>query len=239
MKYRHNGFTLIELLVVIAIIAILAAVLFPIFASAKEQANKTKCMNNLRQIGTALTKYCDNWNGTYPMSIYLDKFQRPAKGGRFYSWDGASGNVYKYLSWHDSIWSDIKSMSVFQCPTLKNVSWGGSYSYLNVDQGGNNSYQMNASLSGCKQAAIKKPSYTFAVGHTSGGFWCISSALMVQCLKGLDGKKPSESPNNRTLFPHTDGSSFTFADGHVAYLKYNADQLTDYRAWNESAPATK
>ena len=57
LTHRGRGFTLIELLVVIAIIAILAAILFPVFAQAREQARKTTCTSNLRQIGLAMTSH--------------------------------------------------------------------------------------------------------------------------------------------------------------------------------------
>lgn len=60
----RGGFTLIELLVVIAIIAILAAILFPVFAKAKARALQTKCLSNCRQIGLALQQYIDDWDGT-------------------------------------------------------------------------------------------------------------------------------------------------------------------------------
>ena len=62
-----TGFTLIELLVVIAIIAILAAILFPVFAQAREKARQTACLSNLKQIGTALRMYADDHDGSYPM----------------------------------------------------------------------------------------------------------------------------------------------------------------------------
>jgi len=63
---RRKGFTLIELLVVIAIIAILAAILFPVFARARAQARKTRCISNLRQIGLAMNMYCTDTEGVLP-----------------------------------------------------------------------------------------------------------------------------------------------------------------------------
>lgn len=63
---HRKAFTLIELLVVIAIIAILAAILFPVFARAREQARKTRCLANLRQIGTAMSMYCSDYDGILP-----------------------------------------------------------------------------------------------------------------------------------------------------------------------------
>jgi prepilin-type N-terminal cleavage/methylation domain-containing protein/prepilin-type processing-associated H-X9-DG protein len=66
-KLRFNkGFTLIELLVVIAIIAILAAILFPVFAQAREQARKTSCLSNCKQIGTAMQMYAQDWDEMLP-----------------------------------------------------------------------------------------------------------------------------------------------------------------------------
>ena len=71
---RHHtarrGFTLIELLVVIAIIAILAAILFPVFAQAREAARKTQCVSNLKQLGTAITLYTQDYDEIYPMANY-------------------------------------------------------------------------------------------------------------------------------------------------------------------------
>ena len=74
MRKTHSecGFTLIELLVVIAIIAILAAILFPVFAQAKEAAKKTQCLSNFRQIGVALEMYNQDSDFTYPQSKMTD-----------------------------------------------------------------------------------------------------------------------------------------------------------------------
>ena len=65
---KRSGFTLIELLVVIAIIAILAAILFPVFARAREKARQTSCISNLKQVGIAFTMYLGDYDGMYPMT---------------------------------------------------------------------------------------------------------------------------------------------------------------------------
>ena len=69
-RAEASGFTLIELLVVIAIIAILAAILFPVFAQAREAARKTTCLSNMKQIGPAMMMYIQDYDETYPQSEY-------------------------------------------------------------------------------------------------------------------------------------------------------------------------
>jgi prepilin-type N-terminal cleavage/methylation domain-containing protein len=71
MLNRRRGFTLIELLVVIAIIAILAAILFPVFARAREKARQTTCVSNLRQLGMALHQYASDWGEVFPRDKYM------------------------------------------------------------------------------------------------------------------------------------------------------------------------
>jgi len=70
MNTRRTGFTLIELLVVIAIIAILAAILFPVFAQAREKARQTSCLSNLKQIGLGFMQYVQDNDETYPLVDY-------------------------------------------------------------------------------------------------------------------------------------------------------------------------
>jgi prepilin-type N-terminal cleavage/methylation domain-containing protein len=73
MSRRRNAFTLIELLVVIAIIAILAAILFPVFAHAREKARQTSCLSNAKQLGTATMMYVQDYDETYPKAEFVDQ----------------------------------------------------------------------------------------------------------------------------------------------------------------------
>ncbi|MCW5937557.1 MAG: prepilin-type N-terminal cleavage/methylation domain-containing protein [Fimbriimonadaceae bacterium] len=94
---RKRGFTLIELLVVIAIIAILAAILFPVFARAKEAAKATTCGSNLRQMGIGFQMYMSDSDDTYPLAAY--------------STDTG------FLLWHDLVDPYVKNKDVWLCPT--------------------------------------------------------------------------------------------------------------------------
>src|SRR5947208_15595614 len=99
----RQGFTLIELLVVIAIIAILAAILFPVFAQAREKARQTGCLSNLKQIGTGLMMYTQDYDEAYPCNWY---------GGL---WDTLpNGKQYK---WMDAVYPYVKNEQVFSCPS--------------------------------------------------------------------------------------------------------------------------
>src|SRR5438270_13493252 len=78
---RRNGFTLIELLVVIAIIAILAAILFPVFAQAREKARAAACLSNTKQIALALIAYTQDYDENFPTSLWVGP--NPNAGGRY------------------------------------------------------------------------------------------------------------------------------------------------------------
>src|SRR6478672_9290490 len=97
MKKSHpSGFTLIELLVVIAIIAILAAILFPVFARARESARRATCLSNLKQLGTSFQMYAQDWEETYPSGLVL-AVPGPAAAGSYavmYSKTPANAVVY-------------------------------------------------------------------------------------------------------------------------------------------------
>lgn len=102
---KRNGFTLIELLVVIAIIAILAAILFPVFAQARESARTTGCLSNLNQIGKAVMMYIQDYDETLLMKRYLGQT----------CLNQEYGNTVSTRSWKHVIYPQIKNTEVFKC----------------------------------------------------------------------------------------------------------------------------
>ncbi len=97
---RKTGFTLIELLVVIAIISILAAILFPVFARARENARRTSCLSNQKQLGLGMIQYAQDND---------EKFPNLANAGT-----GQNG----FYTWDDAIEPYVKSKAVYQCPSV-------------------------------------------------------------------------------------------------------------------------
>ena len=90
---RSFGFTLIELLVVIAIIAILAAILFPVFAQAREKARATSCLSNGKQIGLGFMQYVQDFDETYPHQQFYN-----VTANKWYHWQAA---IQPYIKSHD------------------------------------------------------------------------------------------------------------------------------------------
>lgn len=106
-RRTRRGFTLIELLVVIAIIAILAAILFPIFTSARARAKDTTCVNNVKQLMTSIQTYCSDNNGRLP------GVQNPSSG----YWDDYKQQIFNY----------VKNENIFICPSDKTQGIQTSY----------------------------------------------------------------------------------------------------------------
>jgi len=98
MNTARSGFTLIELLVVIAIIAILGAILFPVFAQAREKARQASCLSNQKQIGLGILMYSQDYDETYPMAFQVDV-----------SWVN--------VTWPQLVQPYIKNLMVFTCPS--------------------------------------------------------------------------------------------------------------------------
>lgn len=113
-RLSRQGFTLIELLVVVAIIAIIAAILFPVFASAREKARQTTCESNLRQIGLATLQYVEDYDEmTFPYAV------GGGQSGEYYYWFGSQDPSGSYhLDQHGLLQPYMKNTPIEACPDL-------------------------------------------------------------------------------------------------------------------------
>jgi prepilin-type N-terminal cleavage/methylation domain-containing protein/prepilin-type processing-associated H-X9-DG protein len=219
---KHKGFTLIELLVVIAIIALLAAILFPVFARARENARRASCQSNLKQIGLGITQYVQDNDERMPVvnrSMGLD--------------NSTSQFTSDQYMWSDAIQPYTKSLQVFRCPSGSKVtappaagqaigSWGSRvYSYVPtlhfVEPDLNCAWSTKGPTSPpyapAKISEWEEPAATFMVGEPQqlDGYWLITHSTST-----------SYSTCCQPNPIHLEGSNFLYCDGHVKWLKPTA-----------------
>ena len=207
---KHQGFTLIELLVVIAIIAILASILFPVFARARENARRTSCSSNLKQIGLGIIQYVQDYDELYP--------RRTLGPG------GGNG-----ATWANIVQPYIKSTQIFQCPSdsSKEISdyW---MSGLPADQQFHISYLYNTDIARSSDASIQAPSGTVSVvdggtnptGSNNPVDWLSQpkgKAFLIRPFIG-DDTTDTEGKGEDFAAPsarHLETANVLYADGHV------------------------
>lgn len=230
MINKRRGFTLIELLVVIAIIAILAAILFPVFARARENARRASCQSNLKQIGLGFIQYTQDYDEKLPSNQY--------------AWSGTG-----LINWDEAIYPYVKSVQLFVCPSYTNPT-NGTAQY-NADSTGtsllnqwtgtpNRDYAMNAYLMAgmastiggladnngfLSQAAINNPAEVFLAGEslrTNMGGWYASIIYAHSGSPQITYARTNVSSSTGTGVAHFDGANWLYVDGHVKWLKPNA-----------------
>ena len=187
-----KGFTLIELLVVIAIIAILAAILFPVFARAREKARQTSCLSNVKEIGLALHMYNQDYDEKLPLS------------GGYRAFTELSDPIgYKY--WFMATEPYIKNSQIFSCPSYANTlcySGGTSGSHPDFPDGVN--YGYNTYANGLKIANIKHPACLLLVADGTNNYFRIQRA-------------PDSNHYEWGMTRHNDGWNAVLADGHAKW----------------------
>lgn len=198
----RKGFTLIELLVVVAIIAILAAILMPVFAQAREKARSTSCLSNLKQIGTGSVMYAQDYD-----EMVLPHCQR--------DFTDPTGSVYWY--WFELIQPYVKNLQVIVCPSHKGAVGGkglvGSYGYL-CD--GFTTDPASPNYTGVGLYGI----YSLASLYYPGELVMFGESEKATCRVCPDRHDHSFPPVWRVQRRHQGGSNYSFFDGHAKWLRY-------------------
>lgn len=207
-RKKNTGFTLIELLVVIAVIAILAAILFPVFQKVRENARRISCASNMRQLGLGFAQYVQDSDETLPGAtngaqggvgqlggwMYINSFTTNASTPN--GMDATKGSIYSY----------IQSTQVYVCPDDS------------LGQQSHDSYSMNACLLSPKVGQVFP-------GKSLARFDATASWLMLgeetNTTSSVTGSSDDGylSINNPVSARHTDGSNAVFLDGHTKWYR--------------------
>lgn len=206
MKNNRRGFTLIELLVVIAIIAILAAILFPVFARAREKAKQASCQSNLKQIALAVIMYAGDYDAQMPGYTELNP-----------------GNSW----WYTKVAPYVKNTQILQC-TTNNIwhnpimygPWFGLWSWTNKISVDDTTHPSTTAFLYEGECAV--------YNHTSG----IVRPRHSNC--PATDAAPSSYAINADYGAHNGGENMMFIDGHVKWYGMSTvmDQLYAWNSWN-------
>jgi prepilin-type N-terminal cleavage/methylation domain-containing protein/prepilin-type processing-associated H-X9-DG protein len=220
---KRRAFTLIELLVVIAIIAILAAILFPVFARARENARRASCQSNLKQIGLGVLQYVQDYDEKYPIAWYGASYPggyqdvtqtEVGTPGAFFKFctSGTCGSSYQnWLSWMDIIYPYVKSVQIFKCPSSVDLEVYPDYIFSGAFSGVARSYYGAASGNGTTSLAeIERAAEVAMIWGTGGG-------LSYEARYGNNGWASSipRWPDEHVV--HLEGINITYGDGHVKW----------------------
>lgn len=223
---KCRGFTLVELLVVIAIIGILAAILFPVFARARENARRTSCLSNLKQISLGYMMYIQDYDERFPAN---------------FAYPGGA----PYLSYFAAVTSYLKSKQVWYCPSHSsdvtlgsNGAWGpwqttdrSVHYYQNYLIGGNDVVS-SASYIRKHIADIKTPAEVFLLWETDPSL-IFSNYNQVW---SRNAGRPGYNTGDAGI--HLEGDNYVYVDGHVKWHKrsavsYKSSATQDRRfSWN-------
>jgi len=210
MRSIKRGFTLIELLVVIAIVAILAAILFPVFAQARDKARSTSCLSNARQIGVAFMMYAQDYDEYLPLTTF------PVLSN----------------SWTDTVQPYIKNRGIFRCPSDGSANWErplanetavrrASY-FLNAWMAGSNIYgRLSAIDSPASVIYMAESADNITRDHFHPFYWGNPSEQTSAFMQNLTFDPQRDLTKELALERHQGGFNVAYADGHAKWVKWS------------------
>jgi prepilin-type N-terminal cleavage/methylation domain-containing protein/prepilin-type processing-associated H-X9-DG protein len=198
---RRQGFTLIELLVVIAIIAILASILFPVFAKAREKGRQTSCLNNIKQISLGIVQYAQDFDEMLPPNATAC-YSYPSPDGTIINIAPPQAMLWMYI-----VYPYVRNVQIFVCPSY-NQEW--SSTLYDAACG----YGKNTHLSSVALGRMDDPVRTVLVDD------CNYYLADWDVIADPDDTGPSTSDNaDKPRSEHNDGANFGFCDGHAKWQK--------------------
>ncbi len=199
MTRRRCAFTLIELLVVIAIIAILAAILFPVFAKAREKARQSSCASNTKQMGLATMQYAQDYDER--MALQADWA---------YAGTPAAPNTNRNF-WRYSLQPYIKNWQVMVCPS------GDRSDISSISFNGTRMYGYNVHVRGISLGEMRQPAQLYVIGdamhwdiNDGGQGWALAYSNICSAQCNADRRVPDNARHNQ-------GQNISFADGHTKW----------------------
>lgn len=221
-RYHANGFTLIELLVVIAILSLLAAILFPVFSRARENARRSNCGSNMKQVGLALLQYNQDYDERMPP--YSTTGEETLTLAKAAGYTGADAD-WRAFVWPDLINPYVKSIQILHCPSHRYTSNIGTIAVVSY------SYSKNVADDGRKISVIPLPAQTPVFIECRGSLSTQYSPTFavagggtveghrIKTLTNLnDGWNAGVADGNLAYQRHFEGCNYLFVDGHVKYF---------------------
>jgi prepilin-type N-terminal cleavage/methylation domain-containing protein/prepilin-type processing-associated H-X9-DG protein len=208
-KNGRKGFTLIELLVVIAIIAILAAILFPVFARAREQARRASCTSNLKQIALGMLMYAQDYDERFPAG------KGNCSHGPFDSWGqdimGWDDFHMQWLGYAILVQPYIRNLQVFRCPSAAGLGTKDWFS-----GGAATAVARIAFPAGLHYEWKLADALSARCGHSMASFSFPAQQMMI--VDNWMIGAPHDPTQNNTIHPLA-SNNVAFVDGHVKYMR--------------------
>jgi prepilin-type N-terminal cleavage/methylation domain-containing protein/prepilin-type processing-associated H-X9-DG protein len=226
----RRGFTLIELLVVIAIIAILAAILFPVFAQARAKARQTACLSNMKQLGTGLMMYTQDYDEVLPGNANKSA---EAVGLPLGFMDNGS-----VRNWAKSLMPYVKNLGIWKCPEAppRRLTASPGYNYSDDQGAGNTNYYLNGIPADRSLAVIPTPADIVFLHETSVQ---TRTCQVRPRLTSLTATTFTEANTATYDLLHNEGANLLFCDGHAKWQKKSAIRFAQFGMTGTNCPPTR